>query len=98
MIQSVLELMENDDALGKVTNIGSDEPVSILELAERVVASAESQSEIQFQSYTEAYDEDFEDIRRRVPDVTRLRSLVEHRPNYDLDGIIRELIETHRAL
>ncbi len=92
VVRWVLQLMNTDDALGRVTNIGSDEPVSILELAQRVIAASDSSSQIEFQSYTDAYDEDFEDIRRRIPDVSRLRSIVDHRPSYDLDGIIRELV------
>lgn len=97
VVQWVLELMDTDQALGRVTNIGSDEPIDILELARRVIAAADSKSEIEFQSYTDAYDEDFEDIRRRIPDVSRLRSTVEHRPKYDLDAIINELVEKTRG-
>lgn len=97
VIESVLQLMDSQDALGKVVNIGSDEPVSILELAKLVVHLADSSSEIQFQSYADAYDEDFEDIRRRVPDVTRLRGLIAHRPDYDLRKIVAELIGQQQA-
>ena len=63
--------------------------MSILELAQRVVRIANSRSPIEFQSYTDAYDSDFEDVRRRVPDLTRLKSTIDYRPTYDLDAIIR---------
>jgi UDP-glucose 4-epimerase len=97
VIATVLELMEAPAALGRVFNIGSDQPVSILELAQRVVALAEAPSAIEFQSYADAYDEDFEDVRRRVPDLSRLHHTITHRNRYDLDGIIRAVIEHKRG-
>jgi UDP-glucose 4-epimerase len=98
VVTSVLELMETPAALGRVFNIGSDEPVSIRELAERVIAHTGSSSMIEFQSYADAYDRDFEDVRRRVPDLTRLRSTIAARPRYDLNGIIREVAEYFRGV
>jgi UDP-glucose 4-epimerase len=97
VIATVLELMEAPAALGRVFNIGSDRPVSILELAQHVVALAQSPSAIEFQSYSDAYDEDFEDVRRRVPDLSRLHRTIAHRNRYDLEGIIRAVIEHNRA-
>lgn len=96
VVSSVLALMAADGAVGRVFNIGSDEAVSILELARRIVRLAESSSPIEFQTYANAYDEDFEDIRRRVPDLTRLQSTVDYRRRYDLDGILRQLIAERR--
>ncbi|MBW3599517.1 MAG: GDP-mannose 4,6-dehydratase [Planctomycetes bacterium] len=95
VVQAVLALMNTDEAIGKVFNIGSDQPVSIRELAERVIAAAgrEPPSPLEFQSYAEAYDEDFEDIRRRVPDLSRLKATIEYRPQHDLGGVIRGLVE-----
>ena len=92
VIGAVLQLMETDEALGKVFNIGSDQPVSIKELAQTVVRLSSASSEIQFQSYTDAYDADFEDIRRRVPDLSRLKQTIDYQPQYDLEAIIQELI------
>ncbi len=92
IIGAVLQLMDTDDALGKVFNIGSDRPVSILELAQMVIQASQSSAEIQFQSYTDAYDADFEDIRRRVPDLSRLKETIDYQPRYDLEAIIAELL------
>lgn len=97
VVASLVALMESDQALGKVFNIGSDRPISILDLARRVVELAGSTSPIEFQSYSDAYDKDFEDIRRRVPDISRLQATVAYRHRYDLDDIIRAVIETKRA-
>lgn len=92
VLTAVLELMNTDTALGRVFNIGSDQPVSILELAQQVVRLSGSQSPIQFQSYADAYDEDFEDVRRRVPDLSRLHRTILHRNRYDLEAVIRAVI------
>jgi len=97
VVSGVLALMQEPRAIGGVFNIGSDEPVSILQLAERVVAAAATGAEIQFQSYSEAYDDDFEDVRRRVPDLTRVRETIGYRPAYTLDAIIAELVDRSRA-
>jgi UDP-glucose 4-epimerase len=92
VVSAVLSLMQQPAAAGRVFNVGSDQPVSILELAQRVIALAGSSSTIEYQSYTQAYDRDFEDVRRRVPDLTRLRSTIDFQPEYDLDRIIGELV------
>jgi UDP-glucose 4-epimerase len=92
VVGAVLKLMETPAALGRVFNVGSDQPVSILELAERVITLAGSKSKIEFQSYTQAYDKDFEDIRHRVPDLSRLRQIIGYAPHHDLNGIIRDCI------
>ena len=96
VIRAVLGLMETEQAIGKVINIGSDQPVSILGLAELVVQLAGSESQITFQSYTDAYDADFEDIRRRVPELGRLKSLIDDPIEHDLESIIRDVIAASR--
>ena len=92
VVAVVVKLMETPAAAGHVYNIGSDQPVSILELAQRVVKLAESLSPIEFQSYAQAYDQDFEDIRHRVPDLTRLKQTIGFAPRNDLDAIIRDVV------
>lgn len=92
VVGAVLALMQKPAAAGKVFNIGSDQPVSILDLAKRVVALTSSHSPIEFQSYAAAYDADFEDIRHRVPDLSRIRSTMNYMPKFDLDAIVRDVI------
>jgi UDP-glucose 4-epimerase len=96
VVRAVLDLMGTEDAHGKVFNIGSDQPIAIRELAERVIAAAgrTPPSPLHFQSYAEAYDEDFEDIRRRVPDLSRLKAMIGYRPRYDLNAIIQDLLSS----
>jgi UDP-glucose 4-epimerase len=95
VVGAVIALMENDAAVGRVFNIGSDQPITILELARQVIAVAGSKSAIQFESYSQAYDDDFEDIRRRIPDLTRLKDTIGYEPSRTLADVIRELIEIH---
>ncbi len=92
VVGAVIKLMDSDTTLGRIFNVGSDQPVSILDLASRVIALAGSKSTVQFQSYTQAYDKDFEDIRHRVPDLTRLRQAIGSVPQFDLGGIIQDCI------
>jgi len=96
VIRAVLALMDTPRAVGQVFNIGSDQPVSILELAREVIAAVGGPLEIRFQSYAEAYSEDFEDCRRRVPDLTRLRSTIHFQPRYGLKETIREVVRWKR--
>lgn len=92
--QAVVHLLETPTAVGKVFNIGSDTPITILKLAEAVREIVNPQAEIQFQSYSEAYDDDFEDIRRRVPDLSRIKGTIGYSPSYDLPQIIRDVYQS----
>ena len=96
VVGAVIELVETPDAHGRVFNIGSDTPISILELAQRVIQRVNPAVEIEFQSYAEAYDESFEDIRRRVPDLTRISQTIGYAPRNDLNDIIDSVAESMR--
>jgi nucleoside-diphosphate-sugar epimerase len=97
VVRAIIALMQSPAAIGGVFNIGSDQPISIRELAQRVIAAVNPALEIEFQSYADAYSEDFEDIRRRVPDLSRLRRTIDFRLEYDLDRIIAEVIAWQRC-
>jgi UDP-glucose 4-epimerase len=92
IIGALVQLMDHPQAVGQVFNIGSNEEVSIRELAERVKALTNSDSEIVFVPYDEAYEEGFEDMPRRVPDISKIHSLVGFRPQMTLDGILQSVI------
>jgi UDP-glucose 4-epimerase len=98
IVRMILGLMSCPAAVGNVVNIGSDEPVSILELARRVIAAVDPELKVEFITYAKAYNEDFEDCRRRVPDLTKLRTLTGLRAKYRLDDIVRELVEWKRKM
>jgi UDP-glucose 4-epimerase len=98
VVGAVATLVETPTAAGRVYNIGSDVPVSILELAERVIARVNPDATIDFQSYSDAYDDSFEDIRRRVPDLTRIQEAIGFAATKDLDSIIDAVAQHQRAL
>ncbi|MFK8111477.1 MAG: NAD-dependent epimerase/dehydratase family protein [Rubripirellula sp.] len=98
VISAVATLVDTPSAAGRVYNIGSDVPVSILELAQRVVQRVNPDAKIEFQSYSDAYDESFEDIRRRVPDLTRISEAIGFQATKDLDAIIDAVADHQRAL
>ena len=97
VVAAVLALVDTPAAAGGVFNIGSDRPVTILELARRVIAASGSSSAIEFQTYAEAYSPDFEDVRARVPDLTKLRGAINYRPRFDLDQMIAAVIADKRV-
>ncbi len=97
VVRSVIELMETDAAVAGVFNVGSDQPVTILQLAKSVIAAIDPKLEIQLQSYTEAYDAEFEDVRSRIPDLSRLRRTIRYRPLYELEATLRDVIDQARA-
>jgi UDP-glucose 4-epimerase len=95
-VRAIIALAEEPAAVGQVFNIGSTEPISILELARRVIALTHSRSDIVFVPYEEAYAEGFEDLARRVPDITRISRLVGWTPAYALDDIILDIANALR--
>ncbi|MFN0178741.1 MAG: NAD-dependent epimerase/dehydratase family protein [Gemmatimonadales bacterium] len=95
-IESIVRLIETPAAVGQVFNIGNDEEVTILELAKRVRAAAQSDSEIRYVPYSEAYAEGFEDMMRRVPDVRKLERTIGFRPRTPLDTIITDVLADQR--
>jgi len=82
--------------VGEVYNIGSDQETTILQLAEKVRQITESESRLVYVPYDEAYEQGFEDMMRRVPDISKIRKLIDYQPSIDLDGILSSIIEFHR--
>jgi UDP-glucose 4-epimerase len=97
VVRALLALAEHPGAVGEVFNIGSTEEVTILGLAERIRELAQSTSPIVLVPYDEAYEDGFEDMQRRVPDLTKIRRLVGYRPTYTLDEIVLGVIEHEAA-
>lgn len=98
IVECVADLTAHPQSGGRVFNIGSDQPVSILELAERVISRTGSQSEIQFLPYNKAYSDDFEDVQRRVPCVDLLGQTIGRKPSRTLDQILDDIIAWKRGL
>lgn len=92
VVESVIGLMGTPEAAGRVFNIGSDQPVSIRQLAEAVIARVDPGLRIEHLPYSEAYGQDFEDVRRRVPDLTRLEETIGRKPTMPLGDILEDII------
>ncbi|MDC0308558.1 GDP-mannose 4,6-dehydratase [Planctomycetaceae bacterium] len=96
VVQAVIKLTNDDTAAGEVFNIGSDTPVTIKALAEQVIALTGSDSKIQLEPYHTEYGSDFEDVRRRVPDLTKLQSQLGGKPSQTLEQILQDVIAEKR--
>jgi UDP-glucose 4-epimerase len=95
-VGALVKLMDHPDAPGQVFNIGSEQEVTIGELARIVRRMTDSRSEIVTVPYEEAYEEGFEDMPRRVPDVTKVRELIGFEPKTSLEQILESVIEFAR--
>ena len=93
VVPAFAELLTSQKAYGKVFNVGSNAEISITGLAERVLKKTGSKSQIQYIPYDEAYSAGFEDMQRRIPDLTRIASLIGFRPIRSLDDILNDVIE-----
>jgi len=97
VVRAIIALARHPEAVGQVFNIGSTEEIAILELARRVKRLTGSSSEIVFVPYEQAYGEGFEDMRRRVPDLSKISRLIGYRPEIGLEETIRRVIAYHRT-
>jgi len=95
VVGALMKLMDNGKSVGEVFNVGSNQEITILDLAERIKELAQSDSEIVLVPYDEAYEEGFEDMPRRIPEIAKVNELIGFRPEINLDGIIRSVIEYH---
>ena len=93
IIEAIYKLSSNSAAVGQVFNIGSTEEVTISELAEKVIIATGSQSKVIHVPYEEAYAPGFEDMRRRVPDLTKVNHLIGYEPQYKLDDTLKRVID-----
>jgi UDP-glucose 4-epimerase len=93
VVRAIAALSQHPNAPGRVYNIGNTVEISIIDLARRIIQMTGSKSEIVFVPYSEAYAPGFEDMRRRMPDTTRLEELIRWRPEWKLDDILRAILE-----
>jgi UDP-glucose 4-epimerase len=97
VVDALVKLTAEPRAVGEVFNVGNTDEVSIRELAERVKTLSGSKSPIQYVPYDEAYEAGFEDMPRRVPDLSKIRAMVGYEPRVALDEIIEYVIADFRA-
>jgi len=96
-VRALIKLSFSDKAVGEVINLGSNKEITIEELARKVKEAAKSKSEIRYIPYNEAYEKGFEDMRRRVPDLTKIKKIIAYKPRYSLDDILKDVIEYYKG-
>ena len=94
-VRALLNVMNSEKSIGQVFNIGNNQQISIMGLASKIVEITNSKSQIIKVSYEEAYSEGFEDMQRRVPDISKIKNLLGWVPEIGLDQIIKDIATFH---
>jgi len=97
IIDCIIQLMETEEAVGQIFNIGSDQDVSVMTLAREIIQKINPEVQIRHLDYQDAYGKDFEDVRRRVPDITRLAETIGRKPSMPLSDILDDIIAWKRS-
>jgi UDP-glucose 4-epimerase len=90
-IDAVLKITKDDKTIGEVFNVGGEGETTIQKLAEKIITNTQSKSKITFTPYSDAYPAGFEDMQRRVPDITKAKTSLNWKPSRDLDQIISDV-------
>ncbi|MBX6387217.1 MAG: GDP-mannose 4,6-dehydratase [Microbispora sp.] len=95
-VRALTGIMDVDSSVGQVFNVGSSDEITILDLAHRIRELTDSSSEIVFVPYAVAYEENFEDMQRRVPSTEKIQQAIGWRPQIGLDALLASVIQYHR--
>ena len=93
VVDAIIALTHHSEAIGQIFNIGSTEAISIKDLALKIKEKTSSNSPIKFVPYDEAYEQGFEDMSIRIPDLSKIKTLIGYHPSINLDGILDRVIE-----
>lgn len=96
-IRALLLVIDSNKAIGQVFNVGNNQQISIMDLAKKVIEITGSKSEIKKIPYSEAYPVGFEDMQRRVPDISKIKNVLGWSPEIGLEQIIRDIADFHRT-
>ncbi|MCK4603025.1 MAG: GDP-mannose 4,6-dehydratase [Phycisphaerae bacterium] len=97
VIASLVKLIDCDQAVGEVINVGTDESIEIEGLADKVLQMTGSKSQKRHLSYEEAYGRPFDDMQIRVPDLSKIKRLIGYEPKYTLEQTLQQIIDYERA-
>jgi UDP-glucose 4-epimerase len=97
-VRGLLALVDSKKTIGDVFNLGGEGEISIKELANIVITATGSKSEIKKVEYKNAYPEGFEDMQRRVPDITKIKSVIGWQPQHDIDSIIADVVAYFKSI
>lgn len=95
-VEAILGLMDRDEAVGGVYNVGHESEITVRALAERVKERTGSDSEVKLVPYEEAFGTGFEDLERRRPDTSRIRELLGWEPTRDIEGMVDDVVAFYR--
>lgn len=98
VVEALMGLMTGPDAMGKVFNVGGTEEISIEALAKKIIAMTGTKSKIQCVPYEVAFEKDFEDMRRRVPSIQKIKDCIGFEPKTGLDEMLRRVISSMSPL
>lgn len=98
VLVGLLELANHPDAVGEIFNLGSEEEIRINDLARKIKEMTHSASPIEHIPYKKAYGSSYEDLKYRVPDLTKIRNLLGYEPKVTLDQALRKIIDFYQAL
>jgi len=95
-VDAIMKMMDSNKCVGQIMNIGGEEEIKIIDLAQRIVDLTGSKSKIELIPYKKVYNSDFDDMKRRVPSLKKIKELIKYSPKYDLNRALKEIIE-HRV-
>ena len=98
VVNGIIKLMDNKDAEGQVINIGNSDEITINDLAQLVIKKTNSNSNIEYISYEKAYGSGFEDMSRRKPDISKIKSLIGFKPTMGIEEIIEEIVAYMKSI
>jgi UDP-glucose 4-epimerase len=93
---ALLQMTNRDDLIGEIINVGNDYEITIEALAKKVKLMANSHSEIEYLPYEYAYEDGFEDMRRRIPNLSKIKRLIAYEPAHSIEEIIADTLEYYR--
>lgn len=97
VVGALITLVQSPEAVGQVINVGNTQEVTITDLAKRIRELCGSRSTIKYVPYDEAYESGFEDMPRRVPDLSKIRKMIGYEPKHSLDDVLVQVIDYFRA-
>jgi UDP-glucose 4-epimerase len=96
-VRALVGLMGDESASGEIYNVGSEERIRIIDLAQRVIAATGSTSDVEFLEYDRVYGHGIEDMLHRIPSIEKVSAAIDWRPERTLDEILADVIEHVRT-
>ncbi|MGB9595640.1 MAG: GDP-mannose 4,6-dehydratase, partial [Candidatus Poribacteria bacterium] len=98
VVKAITKLMETEEAYGDIFNIGGNQEVQIRDLAKKIIELTGSKSKIKYIPYEKVYSKGFEDMKRRIPDISKIHNLIGWQPKVDLDQLLKIVIDYERSV